>query len=983
MLSTEAFVTGVRYNGFIVERTQDIPELHCRLIELRHEASQAKIMHIQTDDPENVFCLSFQTLPPSSNGIAHVLEHMVLCGSEKFPVKDPFFSMTRRSLNTFMNALTGVDFTCYPAASQIAADFYNLLEVYLDAVFHPVLSENSFEQEAHRLEFAPQETGEQSLVINGVVYNEMKGAFASPTRRLMGEMSKKMFPDTPYGYDSGGDPKEIPSLTLQQLKDFHSKHYHPSRCLFFFYGNFPLAQHLDALEKQILSKTSAMPSLPPPSLQPRHESPIFSRIEYPVTQETHDQGCYLALGWLTTPLQNQVECLALSILDIILMDTDASLLKHALLQSKLCRQATSSCDIEIAEVPYLLMLTGCEEKNVTELTELVFATLRKIAAQGIPKDLLQNALHQVEFAKSEISGSGTPFGLLLFFRAGLLSQHGIDPTLGLKIHSLFEELRNLVAQDPAYFSKLIHKYFLENSHFVRVIMAPSKEIAEHEFAEEKDRLKTLENTLSEKQRASILQSSQKHESIAIQDLSCLPSLKITDVPQHCRTFPLSHYEQKGTTVFCHETFTNGICYLDIVSPLPFIRQEDLWLTRLACVILPQIGYGGKTYQQALEYMQEYTGGIFASLSLSPQVNNPSSVVPLLHVKGKALERNTGQLIDILSSLLTNPRIDDRHRIRAIIEKHATDVEHAIVHSAMEYASLRSSSFLSTSAAISEHWYGISYLRNLRYLTKNYDTQEPEFLLKIGQLIQAMLLHKEIHCVACAGPEQMFTLQKQLDESLFLTPKISHPWESPPCFQTPAHDQGFIIPSQVGCTSLSKTTASYADPDTPVLCVAVQLLNNLFLHKKIREQGGAYGGGASVHPMTGTCCFYSYKDPNIFSTLQGFEESIQFLQHTSISPQELDEAKLGVFQDLDAPIAPGGRAGTAYSWWRQGRTDLMRQHFRDKVFQTSIEEIHAVLQRFFPQGWSNQSFITIGGSQLLKKEQKKLVAIGRQLDIESL
>lgn len=982
MPPTDSFVSGFRYRGFIVERSRPIPELGCRLIELRHEESCARVMHVQAEDKENLFCLSFQTLPKSSNGVAHVLEHMVLCGSKKYPVKDPFFSMTRRSLNTFMNALTGTDFTCYPAATQIEKDFYNLLDVYLDAVFHPILSEESFAQEAHRLEFSSSEKNEE-LVINGVVYNEMKGAFAVPTRRLMGEMTKKMFPDTPYGYDSGGDPEEIPSLTLQQLKEFHATYYHPSRCLFFFYGDLPLAGHLSFIDERVLGQTRPLPSLPPPPMQKRHSAPIFSKIEYPITETSQDKSCYLSIGWLTTPLQNQVECLALAVLDIVLMDTDASALKHRLLQSGLCRQAASACDLEIAEVPYLITITGCEEKNAAELTEFVFSSLRDIAADGIPEEQIQHALHQLEFAKSEITGGGAPFGLTLFFRAALLAQHHIDPARGMQIHALFEELRSVLSRDKSYFSHLIQKYLLDNTHVIRVLMTPSEKLAAQETAKEQALLKRLEGQLSSETREKIAEHAKTMQETVQQDLSCLPSLHVKDVSSHCRTLHLSQEEHGTIQLFCHEAFTNGICYLDFVSPLPKIHPEDLWLARLICVLLPQLGCKDRDYRQTLEYLQEHTGGVYASLSISPQASNPESVVPLVHIKGKALERNIGRLIDILSDFLQAPRFDDRTRIKMVIEKHATDVEHAISHTAMEYASLRSSSHLSISSAISEYWYGISYLKNLRHLVKNYDALESHFLQKIELLAKAMLLNRNVHCVVSAGAEQLLALEHHMEEITALLPHTGIPWESPSCLPTPSHDQGFIISSHVGFTSLSKTTAPYIDPDTPVLSVAVQLLNNLFLHKRIREQGGAYGGGASVHPITGTCCFYSYKDPNIRSTIQGYEESIAFLQHTPITQQELEEGKLGVLQDLDSPIAPGGRGSTAYSWWRQGRTEQMRQRFREKVMGATVEEIQAALTRFFPSGWSEQSFVAIGGGPLLEKEQKKLVATGRQLNIEPL
>ena len=345
-----SFAPGFRYGRFLVERAREVPELKCRLIELRHSPSGAQVLHIENDDPENFFCLSFRTLPYSSNGIAHILEHLSLCGSKSFPVRDPFFSMTRRSMNTFMNALTGTDFTCYPAASQIKQDFYNLLSVYADAVFHPLLSPLSFTQEGHRFEFAEKESACSPLTINGVVYNEMKGANVNPTRRLIKEMNAQLFPNTSYGFDSGGDPKEIPSLTLEELAKFHKTYYHPSRCLFFFYGSFPLSGHLDFLEEKVLHQATALPPLPPVPRQKKLSASVVQSCQYPLPAgESPDRKAYIAYGWLTADITNIEECLALTLLDIMLLETDASPLKYQLLKSGHCRQVLSSCDTEMPE----------------------------------------------------------------------------------------------------------------------------------------------------------------------------------------------------------------------------------------------------------------------------------------------------------------------------------------------------------------------------------------------------------------------------------------------------------------------------------------------------------------------------------------------------------------------------------------------------------------------------------------------------------
>lgn len=492
---------GQTYHSFRLINDVYIHELQCRLYELIHEPSGAQVLHLANEDLENLFCLSFKTLPKTSNGVAHILEHTVLCGSEKFPIKDPFFSMARRSLNTFMNALTGDDFTCYPAASQIPKDFYHLLDVYLDAVFHPLLNKMSFLQEGHRLEFQDPFNPSTPLEYKGIVYNEMKGALSSPSTRLFEALNATLFPQVTYGYNSGGDPRVIPQLSYEEMKHFYETFYHPSRCLFFFYGHLPLEAHLDFIANHTLNRTKKVPPLAPIPFQPRFKTPVYRDAFYPIApEEERQEKTMIAFGWLTCHLLQQQEVLGLSILDILLMDNDASPLKFALLRSGLCKQAQSFIDVEINEVPWGIVLKGCRSEHANQLEQVIRETLQTLVQSEIPLTKIDSAIHQVELYRSEISGNHSPFGLSLFMRAGLLKQHGADPTEGLMIHSLVERLHERILTEPRYFNTLIQKYFLDNTHYVRVIMRPDPELGKREGEEEERGLAALKAALSEGQK---------------------------------------------------------------------------------------------------------------------------------------------------------------------------------------------------------------------------------------------------------------------------------------------------------------------------------------------------------------------------------------------------------------------------------------------------------------------------------------------------
>jgi hypothetical protein len=556
-------------------------------------------MHIAADDPENMFCLSFQTIPTKSDGVAHILEHTVLCGSEKYPVKDPFFAMQRRSLNTFMNAFTGPDFTCYPAASQVPKDFYNLLEVYLDAVFHPNLNELSFLQEGHRLEFTIPEDPSSPLENKGIVFNEMKGALTSPSSRLNELISQSLFPDLTYGINSGGDPKVITKLTYNELCDFHHTYYHPSRCLFFFYGNIPLEHHLDFINEKVLkSIKNPLQSLPPLPLQPRFTQPRELTRYYPTSDEkdTEDKAI-IAFGWLTCHILDQEELLALNILEIILMDTDASPLKMALLKSGYCKQASSYIEMEISEIPWILTLKGCREEDADNLDRIIKHTLSSIVEEGIPLSHVENAIHQLEFFRSEITGDHSPFGLALFMRSALLKQHGGDPQDGLYIHTLFDIVRKRNLEDPQYLTGLIKKYLIDNTHRVRITLLPDQNLAAKENDEEREVLNAIQSKLTEREKQHLVdQAKRLKEFQHLQednDLDILPKVSVDDIPKMARQIPLSHTIGKNIEIYHHACFTNEIVYADMFFTLPNLAEKALPYIRLMTTLMAQMGCHGR------------------------------------------------------------------------------------------------------------------------------------------------------------------------------------------------------------------------------------------------------------------------------------------------------------------------------------------------------------------------------------------------------
>ncbi|MBA2368100.1 MAG: insulinase family protein [Candidatus Protochlamydia sp.] len=979
---------GQKYHAFTVIKSLEIPELQCLLRELVHEPTGARIMHIGNDDPENLFCLSFQTLPNNSNGVAHILEHTVLCGSQKYPVKDPFFSMNRRSLNTFMNALTGADFTCYPAATQVPTDFYNLLEVYLDAVFHPTLHELSFAQEGHRLEFAISNDPHSPLEYKGIVYNEMKGGLSSSSARLAEAINETLFPETTYGVNSGGDPAVIPTLTYQELKDFHKKYYHPSRCLFFFYGDLPLEGHLDFIAEHALINVERVSPLPPIPLQPRFSAPVKREFSYPISpeEETADKAL-LAFGWLTCHILEQEDVLAMNILEIILLDTDASPLKMALLRSGLCKQVNSFIDVEINEIPWGIILKGCNPNDADALEKIVHDTLNEICLKSLPTQMIENAIHQLEFHRSEITGDHAPFGLSLFMRSGLLKQHGTEPEQGLMIHSLFDRLRQRNLSDPSYFNKLIKKYLLDNSHYVRIVMKPDKTLGAKEGEEERRKLRLIKEMLTEEEIKAIIQKAEMLASFQKQqeeeDIEFLPKVTLKDVPLTGREYPLTKEKAGPLTLYHHAAFTNDIIYADLVYNLPDLTEEELFYLRLLTVVLTQVGCGSRSYEENLAYIQGHTGGIGAGISLNLQASDNTLFYPTFHLRGKALHRKASKLFPLMLDTLTATHLDGLKRFKEILFKHFSGMEGRLSQSALKYAINLSASALNPASKVANDLYGLNYYWKVRDLVKNFETQGPIVLAKLQAMREKVTCLDQPDLVLSCDALSYEELKRESFYGLQDIPAHPFtPWKGDFTLAS-IPPQGRLIASPVAFIGKVFSTVSYTHPYAPALTAAAFLFDNLTLHATIREQGGAYGGGAVSNPMSGNFYFYSYRDPNVVQTLKAFEEAIETIIEGDFDNSDLEEAKLEMIQSLDVPVSPGSQAELAYGWLREGKVGL-RQPFRNQLLKLEREQIIEAVQNVIVPQFEKGAVIVFAGQEQLDKANKELASEGKApLHIEGI
>jgi len=977
---------GETYLQFEVTKIVQIRELNCILRELVHKPSGAQIMHIENNDPENLFCLSFKTYPSSSNGAAHILEHVVLCGSKKFPVKDPFFSMTRRSLNTFMNAMTGADFTCYPAASQVEKDYFNLFEVYLDAVFHPQLKEVSFLQEGIRLEFSEHNNIQSPLEYKGIVFNEMKGSLSSADSRLWHAMIKLLTPDLPYAHNSGGDPTEIPNLTYEELINFYETYYHPSQCLFFLYGNIPLKTNLDFIYEKTLKHVLSQPSIPPIPKQKRFTEPVRKHFTYPVEEDEEDSSdrTMISFGWLTCPLQQQEDVLALSILDAILMDTDASPLKKALLDSGLCSQADAFVDNEMSEMPYVITCKGCEEKDADALEQHLFTSLKKIAEDPIPQHLIEAVIHQIEFSRLEITGDHSPFGLTLFLRSALAKQHGCEPENALVIYSLFEKLSQK-AKDPQFLSDLLRKYLIENTHFVRLTFSPNPQLAKQEADEEEKKLISTKEKLTETETKKIIKQTEELEeylkSVETQNLSCLPKMTLDDVPVLVRQFDLKKEKHNNFEIFHHECFTNHIIYSDICFDLPHIDEEDLPYMQILLFILPEIGSGDRDYVKNLEYIQAHTGGISVSSALHIQATNSKLLKPCINIRGKCLNRKSEKLFSLYRDMITKPDLSDKKRIEELLKQIHTSLVNRLPRHALRYAIQEALSGFHISTHFNNVSFGLKYFHTIQDICKNLESNISKVIDRLLNLKDKVLSYKNNNLILSCNENDFNNLKEQKFFDLFtgLPTKNLEPWSSNYTLH-PVTSKARSVSSPVVYNVKAMPTISFVHPDSAALTVATQLFDNKTLLHKVREKGGAYGVGTNYSAASGCFYFHSYRDPHVVSTIDAFDYAIASTIKGNFNQEDLDEAKLGIIQQLDSPISPGNRAITAYSWLRDDKSTQFRQEYRSRIINLTKENlIHSVkshLEIMQKQGVT----VSFGNKELIEKENKILEQTKRELPI---
>lgn len=933
--------------AFQLVRQHHVEALDILVSEYKHKVTGAMHYHLATDHDENVFLVAFRTQPMDSKGEAHILEHTALCGSEKFPVRDPFFLMIRRSLNTFMNAFTAADWTAYPFATQNKKDFQNLLEVYMDAAFAANLNPLDFAQEGIRIEL---EDGQP--VYKGVVFNEMKGAMSSPSDQLYHQLAHHLFPKTTYHYNSGGDPKEIPDLSYEELVAFYKSHYHPSNAIFMTFGD-QSAYHLqEQFEKLALSKFTKGETIYSKEEQ-RLTAPIDVQETYAVDAEDLKDKTYHILSWLLPKTCDVKLRLGMRLVEGVLLENSASPLRHYL---ETCGYAQSTgpimgVDDSNYEMSFYCGVQGSNPEHAETFREGVLNILQEVASKPIDKDMVDAILHQIELHQREISGDGTPYGLTLILNGLGSAIHHNDPIHAWDVDSVIAEVKEEL-KDPMWLSNLIQVHLLDNPHRVQMTLVPDADKSAREAQEEKARLAKIGAALSDADKAEIIAQTEalKIRQETPDDLDLLPKVGLEDIPAE---LPIVQGQLReiicngiDTPLNLYHAGTNGIYYQQVLIQIPEQIVKSPYFNLLS-VLMGEVGAGEYDYLELQQLQTAVSGGLGMGASLRSKTDDKGQISAWLTLTTKSLT-DRFDAIGLLKLAFEQLRFDEKDRIIELLQQRKTRWASRLSGSGHSYAMQTASRHMSALAKRDYDNTGLGALNWLGDLVAKIENDVDAYNEFIEEL-------KSIHRGLMLAPKQ-FLLVCEEHHSERLVEEVQKAWDKLRVNQAPVYlskveqddshaDQAWLIQANVQFCASAYQAVEVSHPDAAPLMVLAGYLRNGFLHSAIREKGGAYGGGASYDGNACSFRFYSYRDPRLAETFQDFDASLDWLLNKEQHAYQLEEAILGLVSSMDKPGSPAGEAITACYALLHGRTPAFRKQLRERLLNVTIDDLKRVTHTY--------------------------------------
>ena len=945
---------GQSIHGFRIESVSDLPEFRGRGITARHEATGLELFHLHNDDSENLFSFIFKTPPKDNSGVAHIVEHAVLAGSKRFPIKDPFLVLLKGSLNTFLNAMTYPDKTVYPGASTVPRDYYNLMTVYGDAVFFPLLRKEIFLQEGVRLQ--PADDG---LELSGVVFNEMQGNYSS-FESVVGEWSYRgLFPDSSYGYDSGGEPQAIRELNYEDFRRYHADYYHPSNCRIFLYGNIPTEEQLVFLQEQFLSVFDGPRQVDASiSEEPDWDAPRTLAVNAPAgsgDDASGENGASVLVSWRLRKVDNPEYLLAWEVLAEILLGNPGSPLYKALMDSRLGEDLSPSCglDSELRDLVFSAGLRGMDADKREALEETIFGLLKNLAAEGIPEEYREAALARIDFRHREIRG-GVPFGLRLMGRALRGWLHGHRPETTLRYEEVIDSLKTRLQREPDYFSRLIKEELLENTNRVVVTIRPDDQYYLHN---EEDEKQWLSRRVSELGSDGIVSISEEYRRMTVfqetpdpaEELAKVPCVTIDDLPRKVKRYSLEdrllNSSKAGTVpLSLHETFCNGVVYLDLAVDVSGLEQDEYLLLPYFSKYICNTGYPGVSYDRVATLLARHSGGFYSFLEASDRIADPDNPATYLYFRIKTLEAELPRSLEIVSRLLNTGILDDRQRLKEELLELRNDMRSAVVSSGHSFASLRASRAFSGVLSLEESWRGIEQFLYVNSLSSDFDDSWKKLAKRISKLRKKVLNREHMLLNVTADTGVLERIEPVLADffTAFSSGEKRKKRDLPVPVSVPKY-QALVIPTTVNYAALVFPSSRLGDGEHPYEDLIAHILKVESLWEKIRMQGGAYGAFASVNATEGIFAMASYRDPHTYRTFQAFRVSLAELQEGT-DPLLLEKAVISLGGRELRPLAPGEEGMMAFRRRLYSISDDERQRKREILLSAGPEDIRRAAGR---------------------------------------
>jgi len=927
-----------------------------------------KHIHLDSKSDEKVFMVAFRTIPEDSTGVAHILEHTALCGSKKYPVRDPFFMMIRRSLNTFMNAFTSSDWTAYPFATQNDKDFNNLLSVYLDSSFFPNLDELDFLQEGHRLEFSESNNLDSDLEIKGVVFNEMKGAMSSISSQLWHGLSRHLYNSTTYKHNSGGDPENIIDLTHDYLVDFHKKHYHPSNATFFTFGNVNPTEIQDFINKNVLENFEPSDEIIGVKNEDRISEPKTITEYYNPMPEDEDNH-HVVLSWLLGESHNPVELLESYLVSNILLDNSASPLRKTLENTKLGKSLSPLTGLEAdhKELVFAAGLEGVGSNKQIEVEKLILDCLKDVVSKGISEELVHSSLHQLEIKQREITGSGMPYGLQIMLSCLPACIHNDDPLKVLDLDSSFDVIKENLKEER-YIEKLIEEKIINNQHRINYCLAPDINFNSKKEKKIQEKISEKSKNLSanDKKRIIELAKNLKARQEKSDNPEILPKVTKEDIPKS-REYAKSQSFEDDNKNFYYKVGTNGITYHSIILPCDPLTQDEFKIASLFTNTLTDVGIGDKSYEDIQKIQSAVTGGISASFTLIPNENQSAHSLGL-KITSKSLEENENKMQDLMIDTAKNSNFSDKNRIKDMLNFISSDNEKSLIQNGHVLSMSNAAAQINNISSTNDFASGLNFITNTNSLSKNIE--------KDSNLDQYIEILNSIKNKICPIPSYSFTASSlNLDQSQinFSFDNQDNGFNVQNYFDIQQESIGWITGAQVTYCAEAFPTVDFFHDDAPVLSVLGAVLRNGYLHSAIREKGGAYGSGAMQDSNNRVFKFFSYRDPRCSETFEEFKKSREW-SLKNISQEQLDEGILGIISSIDKPLSPFGEAMSDFSMNLDKKDLEARLRIRSLVKNCTLDDLINVSQKYL----FNESKRSIIAGENYVDEMKKMNFVIRNI-----